>query len=84
MGSWRPWRIPRQKQAAIFQPFTRADASTTRRFGGTGLGLSLVQRLGEMMGGRLALDSAPGQGSRFSVELPLEAVQAGAGAQSGG
>ena len=66
--------IPGDRQLAIFEPFEQADDATARRFGGTGLGLSITRQLVELMGGRLALDSAPGAGSRFSFELPLDAL----------
>jgi len=53
----------------LFQPFTQADDSTTRRYGGTGLGLTITRRLAEMLGGELAVESLPGVGSRFRVTI---------------
>jgi PAS domain S-box-containing protein len=60
-------------QALMFEPFTQADDSMTRRFGGVGLGLAICRQLAGVMGGHVALDSSPGRGSRFTVDLPLEA-----------
>ncbi len=66
--------IAAQAQGKLFQPFVQADASTTRRFGGTGLGLFISRRLVDLMGGRLSVRSAVGEGAEFSVTLPLEPV----------
>jgi CheY-like chemotaxis protein len=60
-----------EQQQKLFQPFTQVEASTTRRFGGTGLGLSITKQFLEMMGGNIYVSSEFGQGSIFSITLPV-------------
>ncbi|MEG3848376.1 ATP-binding protein [Microcoleus sp. herbarium19] len=58
----------------IFKPFTQADASTTRKYGGTGLGLTISQRLCQILGGEISVESQDGKGSTFTVSLPERVV----------
>jgi PAS domain S-box-containing protein len=58
----------------IFDAFTQADVTTTRKYGGTGLGLALVSRFCELMNGSVSVDSLPGKGSQFTVRLPMDAA----------
>ncbi len=61
--------------AHLFQAFTQADASTTRKYGGTGLGLTITQRFCQMMGGQIDVESHPGEGSTFTIWLPRTVPQ---------
>jgi signal transduction histidine kinase/CheY-like chemotaxis protein/HPt (histidine-containing phosphotransfer) domain-containing protein len=71
--------VPEQAQARLFQAFVQADNTTTREFGGTGLGLVISRELAQRMNGRVGFESSVGQGSVFWLELPERAVQAAGG-----
>lgn len=79
--------ISEADQERIFEPFTQVEASVTRRYGGSGLGLTICRKLAGLLGGGLTLESTLGQGSCFTLRLPLERVEtapAGADGSSGG
>jgi signal transduction histidine kinase/CheY-like chemotaxis protein len=67
--------IPPEKQKLVFEPFTQADASTTRRYGGTGLGLTISTRLVNMMGGRIWVESEVGAGTQFHFNVRLKTCE---------
>jgi signal transduction histidine kinase/DNA-binding response OmpR family regulator len=85
-GDWITFRvsdtgigISPEQMARLFQPFTQADASTTRQYGGTGLGLTITRRFCQMMGGDITVESEGGKGSMFIIRLPAEVVDPKAG-----
>ncbi|HTM26342.1 MAG TPA: HAMP domain-containing sensor histidine kinase [Vicinamibacterales bacterium] len=64
-----------EQVSKIFEPFTQADVRTPRKYGGTGLGLTIASRYAKLMGGSLSVESRPGAGSRFTLRLPAEVIE---------
>jgi signal transduction histidine kinase len=66
--------LAEEQQRRLFRPFAQGDASISRKYGGTGLGLALVWRFCQLMGGDVTVQSALGQGATFTVRLPVQVV----------
>ncbi len=87
--TWAEWSvedtgvgIAPEQQARLFQSFTQVDSSYTRKHGGTGLGLAISQRLCNLMGGEVRLESEPGKGSKFTICIPLAPADGAAARES--
>src|SRR5262249_4135246 len=81
-GSWMVFAVSDtgigmtpEQLGKLFQAFSQADASTSRKYGGTGLGLGISRRFAQMMGGDVAAESEPGKGSTFTVRLPTQVAR---------
>jgi signal transduction histidine kinase len=81
-GDWLTFRVTdngigmsAEQLAHIFEAFTQADNSTTRKYGGTGLGLTISREFCQMLGGNISVESNPGHGSVFTVKLPADAPE---------
>ena len=72
-----------EQQAGLFQPFAQADSSTTRQYGGTGLGLAVSRHCAQLLGGDIDLHSTPGAGTTFTIRIPLEAPETLSAATAG-